>query len=717
MKTRFGITVAATVYACGLAGALIHSTTRDREARATLPLSDVPPAIVADAGQVQRSYERHRAKFLYGPRAGQVAIPFTWSKGLCDGPKGTTGEVVFDFRRGVLHANAEQLATDVDLWLVENVVGEGRSVAPEPGDRYSRIGTLFAGGDTAIRAGFDELVGRDLRPDLVLVTPAGSDPESADALAVGLPGLFDRLVMREQTKAQATRERTGLPLAVVGPMDFTLGVISSPDPMLEELVAIGEDLFFNETFEGNERTCGTCHPASNNLTIDKAFIDTLPPDDPLFVAEFIPELIFEENGERRFEHPELMREFGLIVENLDGFGDLTHRFVLRAVSHVFAQGASITRPEEEPGAIKDRTGWGGDGSPGNGTLREFAIGAVRQHFTRTMNRQPGADFRFPTDFELDALEAFQLALGRQDEYDLDAMEFTDEDAEQGRVVFVDICGRCHVDGGANSIATQAGPTVADILPEGITDLLPPIGNGRFNTAVEKALFNLGEDLTAGRPIDGGFGVTPQGGSLEDGEVIANTDGSFGDRTFNIQSVVEFADTAPGFHNHLTALTDFDPDNGGPGEPTQDHVEAAVRFYTTPEFLGSPGASLSGGPLLAEVPDIARFLRAINAVQNARDATRYLERALQLEETFPSVALNAVELAYEDCLDGLQVLEGAADLNPLARSRFHNAKTILHDTALALDAGAIPSGDLVEWLTEPLQDLANAQGMIFETAPE
>ncbi|MGH9844700.1 MAG: hypothetical protein ACREEM_38775, partial [Blastocatellia bacterium] len=57
-----------------------------------------------------------------------------------------------------------------------------------------------------------------------------------------------------------------------------------------KLIARGRDLFFKETFNGNGRTCGTCHPAENNLTIDPAFIATLPPDNPLFVAEFNPAL-------------------------------------------------------------------------------------------------------------------------------------------------------------------------------------------------------------------------------------------------------------------------------------------------------------------------------------------------------------------------------------------------------------------------------------------
>src|SRR5438093_533858 len=185
--------------------------------------------------------------------------------------------------------------------------------------------------------------------------------------------------------------------------DISVARAAPPPDRLSQLIAKGSYLFFNETFGGNGRTCGTCHPAENNFTIDPAFIATLPKDNPLFVAEFIPAL--KEN----FENPALMREFGLILENLDGFADLKNKFVMRGVPHVLGLRTSVNSPGGP------RTGWSGDGAPGDGSLRSFATGAVIQHFTKTLNRIPGVDFRLPTDEELDALEAFQLSLGRRSE--------------------------------------------------------------------------------------------------------------------------------------------------------------------------------------------------------------------------------------------------------------------------------------------------------------
>ena len=42
-----------------------------------------------------------------------------------------------------------------------------------------------------------------------------------------------------------------------------------PNPVPgSELIVEGRRLFFEETFSGNGRTCGTCHPAADNFTID-----------------------------------------------------------------------------------------------------------------------------------------------------------------------------------------------------------------------------------------------------------------------------------------------------------------------------------------------------------------------------------------------------------------------------------------------------------------
>src|SRR2546422_5358523 len=86
---------------------------------------------------------------------------------------------------------------------------------------------------------------------------------------------------------------------------------------------------------------------------------------------------------------------------------------MRGVPHILALNTSL-KPATNDGTTvppNERTGWSGDGAPGSGTLREFAIGAVTQHFTRTLNRRPGVDFGVPTNEELVALWAFHRFAG------------------------------------------------------------------------------------------------------------------------------------------------------------------------------------------------------------------------------------------------------------------------------------------------------------------
>ena len=102
------------------------------------------------------------------------------------------------------------------------------------------------------------------------------------------------------------------------------------------------------------------------------------------------------------------------------------------------------------------TGWSGDGAPGTGSLREFAIGAVTQHLTKTLARVADRDFRLPTDHQLDAMEAFQLSLGRSADFDLSKITFLDPNVQSGQTLFVNGTGDPKAGGSAGSaIQTRA----------------------------------------------------------------------------------------------------------------------------------------------------------------------------------------------------------------------------------------------------------------------
>ena len=346
--------------------------------------------------------------------------------------------------------------------------------------------------------------------------------------------------------------------------------VEPPDPG-DDLVKRGEVLFFEGTFDGNGRTCGTCHPRENNFTLDPEFIATLPNDDPLFVAETNTDLA------KNFENPRLMRKLGLILENLDGFSDLESVFVMRGIPHTLALRTSVAS------GVGSRTGWSGDGAPGDGSLRSFATGAVIQHFTKTTNRVAGVDFRLPTDEELDALEAFQLSLGRQEDLTL-PIALEGEVAARGQEIFLDRtlgkCSFCHFNAGANGDPAVFGAQA---------------GNLSFDTGVEE-LPDQPADLT-GEPVppDDGFGIPGNG-------------------QFNTPPLVEAADTPPFFHNDAVAT-----------------IEGAVAFYDGEAFNNSPAgqvlAGATGGGIeldATQIEAVAAFLRVLNALENIRQSIELLE---------------------------------------------------------------------------------------------
>ena len=385
------------------------------------------------------------------------------------------------------------------------------------------------------------------------------------------------------------------------------------------LIARGEDLFFNETFNGNGRTCGTCHPVENNFTLDPAFIATLKRNDPLFIAERNPALADLEN-------PRLLRAFGLIRENVDGF---QNPGVLRGVPHVLSLSTSVAS------FSGPQTGWSGDGAPGDRSLRSFTTGAVIQHFTKTLQRVPGVDFRLPTEAELDALLAFQLSLGRQSDPVL-PLALKGTVPRRGQDIFLDDtlgkCNLCHVNAGANATlgAGNLGNIRVDIGVEALLD--PPAGL-------------TGEAV----PPDGGFGTIPN--------PIPQL--GFGDGSFNIPPLVEAADTPPFFHNNAIAT-----------------LEGAVAFYNSDAFNNSPGARQIGGGIhldTTQVEAVAAFLRVINALENIDSAIRLQRSALKSRNAARRtrfVARSAGEIE-----DAIEVLAGAG-LHPDAVTLLNKARSSL-----------------------------------------
>ncbi len=626
-------------------------------------------AVVGNLDTLKSSYESWKQRYIENGWDNKMVTSLGYEKALSNTFSRAKGTAILDLSTGAVAVDVAGLPSDgsYEVWFVDNVPGERRSILPEDGDKNIRLGTLHRDGDkSTLRTELSDNELADFNVDQIVVVAEGT--ALIDGLLFGSPSFFQRLYYSEKrdelakyapADSQATdADGESAPYEFVVPGIAYAAAGDRLDEVLAHQLALGERLFFEETFDGNGRTCGTCHPAENNLTIDPAFIAQLPDDDPLFVAEFNPALA-------ELENPILMRELGLILANKDGFDAPG---VFRSPLQLLGLTKTTTGETSTGFPFAEGVGWSGDGGVGN-QIRGFGAGAVKQHNPKTMARVAGVDFRMPTEEELDAMEAFMFSLGRTEEYILADMQFRSFIVEDGKLLFDDRdgpakCKRCHDNGGSNSSST--------------------FQNGQRNTGVEdlprQPAWDLAEEYGFDMLCDGGFGtgngahtrVDSKQGQLVDAcdkSCLGGTrTGGCGDGTFNTTSVIESADTAPFFHNNAVMT-----------------LEESVDFYNSRAFNDSPSAAGQGGIGIIfmdeyEVMAVSMFLRAINAVENIRSAKDYITRAaitppgqdnLRLDDVDSRTRL--ISLAMFEIEDGIQVLEGGDVIdNPAAVTHLKRA---------------------------------------------
>lgn len=629
-----------------------------------------PNTGMADSAAIINLFDRFLARLpsLGGGRF--INLTLVGLRGLGSESFNAGGAARVDVTNGAVTSQVNGLPADgsFELWLADNRPAPGHSTLAERADALIRVGAYqFNAGTHTLAAtlGAEQLNGVNI--DRAFVTRAGQSPLDAFVLT-GAASVFDRFFRRQAR--------------FVDQADAALGF----DPTAEDtraqdfarLVAQGRQLFVKETFNGNGRTCATCHVESNNFTIDPQFIATLPRHDPLFVAETNPALA------ANFEKPELMRKLGVFIENADGFDDLANKFTLRSTQTLLAVGNSLTAPDpvfgidfttngKNPNPLQ-RLGWSNDGVPG----REFAIVAITQHNPKTLGRKAGADFRVPTDEELDALAAYQLSLGRQEDFNLQTLELKTSQATQGKTLFLDTgnigepghknCNSCHFNAGGTA-AMNFNPASPNFSPR--LDSNPRGFNVTSATNANETPLALALRL----PRDGGFGALPlpTGGFGNLGDIPGV--GTIPVEEFNSPPLVESADTAPFFHNH-----------------TIKDLESAIAFYGTAAFkdsllsignstIGATPVKISDNPNDPEVQAIAAFLRVLNALENIRSSISLAERGRMMADVRDARDLAALALAETE--DARESLTAGA----LAKNReagIASARAQLQSARLALE---------------------------------
>jgi hypothetical protein len=306
---------------------------------------------------------------------------------------------------------------------------------------------------------------------------------------------------------------------------------------------------------------------------------------------------------------------------------------MRAVPHCFALVTSLTPPPivNADGTAADgttqppiqRTGWSGDGAPAPGGLKQFQVGAIMQHYTKSLSRIAGTDFVLPSDEQLSRIEDFLRNIGRSHDISLASVSLSDPGAEAGRLKFLGArCNGCHANAGANNGA-------------GV--------NRNFDTGVERAR----PAGLAGLPHDGGFGAAAAGAPFNhdaDGDGVLD---SYGNGTFNTPPLIEAADTAPFFHNNAA-----------------ETIEDAVRFYTSDAFKFSAAGNGNAIALTEqEIANIGKLLRVLNASLNCQLAARRLNAVLatltQYRSRFKGVQDGLLDAAQVEVRDALTELSQAS----------------------------------------------------------
>ncbi|NOT85888.1 MAG: hypothetical protein HOP02_14155 [Methylococcaceae bacterium] len=570
-------------------------------------------------------YLNWKAAYERNNGAEVLTLALGFSRAFSDEATPASGNAQLNLLNGNLNVTIQGLAQGKTyaFWLV------GGNSITKPDSVQKKIGTFSSTGEqTTFTAQLEREALQNFAINRVTITPA-EQATASPAILVGTPGFFQRLYYADALWSSVGVGQLAQAPQPLQPFSFLLPkpafAATTMDLMkvMGDQVAIGRDLFMNETFKGNGRTCTTCHRLDNNHTIDPKYIAKLPANDPLFVAETNPDL-------KELENSKLLRQFGLVLANVDGFN---RPGVFRGVQHTLALATSITPESDKEGKfILNALGWAGDGAPGDGSLRLFAAGAVMQHMPKTLKRVANVDFRLPNDVELDALEAYMLSLGRVQDFDLDKMYFSSPVVQRGRELMhskdqgTAQCKGCHFNGSANSFTT--------------------FQNGNRDTGVENMPENPARLTWQPMPVDGGLGKNERKNCGWDKKQTC-----YGNGEFNVTTLIEAADTAPFFHNNSV-----------------NTIEEAVAYYNSNAFRDSPGANPIDPALIpprtvcdrcthlesTQVVSVALFLRTINAMENMRSSYEMVKQVKQLDLVSGREILS---LAMADIEDAIEVLEG------------------------------------------------------------
>jgi hypothetical protein len=196
MRTKAALVVVGAIFGASA----LATTSRAPEAAHDAPVESTSEA--KPSSKVFDAYEKWRAAHDENGGDRNVELALRWHKALSRGSTAARGTARLDLIEGRVSVDLEGLTElgAVDVWFVHNVDGEGRSVKPEPGDRFLYAGAIRS--DASGHGSLDAFLGAELREfeiDLVMVTRKDAEPTEAGILFGSLP-LFQRLYSLERIR-------------------------------------------------------------------------------------------------------------------------------------------------------------------------------------------------------------------------------------------------------------------------------------------------------------------------------------------------------------------------------------------------------------------------------------------------------------------------------------------------------------------------------------
>lgn len=465
----------------------------------------------------------------------------------------------------------------------------------------------------------------------------------------------------------------------------------------------GFRIFTEETFDGNGRTCSTCHVPERAYNISPSDVRKLRGKARALVfAANVPGLenvelvrshaLFNISGNESTHDAEDVGQFGTAGHEGPVFRSSMsiHALALTSENASPAFGGTPLLPQECSDGFTAQLaqlGWSGDGSPGtpsnasvpngcqfhhgtvdplaDGSIRGFANGAIAQHNTKSLARVEGVDFRLATQVEAEALAAFQEWLGRRtlspeenvqqgttnaSEVDITRLSFSDNRINLGRDHFV---------GPPEVIAGSDPDPSAGAGCDGCHN------NGGAKNAVVGGPNNFLQNININTDVElasDDIGIQVVGAALPHDEGAANSfggaDATF-DEAFNIQSIIEAPRKSAFFHNHKI----------------QGTIEDAIEHYISADFIDNGVAITTEGVMRfgnssqsISFPDgdgiehLGAFLRTLFAYYALRDCERLVQEAITRDGVGASIKLPVQHCIFN--LDDTRKVLGGSKLRPV-----------------------------------------------------